>query len=244
MLDLGRAPEPGEFERLVEVRRAAGGLNKAAALVVARNGKEIWQLARNARAEDTLVYLAMTNFRPRFLRREIPPRIKNDIRSFFGDINTAQAKARDLLFAAGDPDELELAVDHLDYGVFDRNEMHFIFHRNLLPKLPQILRVYVHCGAVRYGNPEEADLVKIHVRSGKVTFLLYDDFDGKSLPELQQRIKVNLRTRIDCIPAVADAINPSVTSPQPSSYPCKTSTIIGTFGTSEDSRKFLKLWGK
>ena len=46
MLDLGRTPEPGEFDRLVEVRRAAGGLNKAAALVVARNGKEIWQLAR------------------------------------------------------------------------------------------------------------------------------------------------------------------------------------------------------
>ena len=195
MLDLGRAPEPGEFDRLVEVRRAAGGLNKAAALVVARNGKEIWQLARNARIEDTLVYLAMTNFRPRFLRREIPPRVKNDIRSFFGDVNTAQAKARDLLFAAGDPDELELALSELDYGFFDRDQMHFTFHRSLLPKLPPIVRVYVGCGSIRYGNPEEADLIKIHVRSRKLTFLLYDDFEEKPLPELQQRIKVNLRTR-------------------------------------------------
>jgi DNA phosphorothioation-associated putative methyltransferase len=195
MLNLGRIPEIGEFDRLTDVRRAAGGLNKAAALVVARNGKEIWQLARNARTEDALVYLAMTNFRPRFLRREIPPRVKNDIRSFFGDVNTAQAKARDLLFAAGDPDELELAVDQLDYGVFDRGEMHFTFHRSLLPQLPPILRVYVHCGAVRYGNPEEADLVKIHVRSGKLTFLHYDDFIGKALPKLQTRIKINMRTR-------------------------------------------------
>ena len=32
MLDLGRVPEPGEFDRLTEVRRAAGGLNKAALL--------------------------------------------------------------------------------------------------------------------------------------------------------------------------------------------------------------------
>src|SRR4029453_17333613 len=192
MLELGRAPEPGEFDRLGEVRRAAGGLNKAAALVVARNGKGIWQLARNARAEDTLVYLAMTNFRPRFLRREIPPRVKDDIRSFFGDINTAQTRARDLLFAAGDPDELELALNDLDYGFFDREQMHFTFHRSLLPKLPPILRVYVGCGSTRYGNPEEADLIKIHVRSRKLTFLNYDDFDGKLLPELQQRIKVNL----------------------------------------------------
>jgi DNA phosphorothioation-associated putative methyltransferase len=137
----------------------------------------------------------MTNFRPRFLRREIPPRVKNDIRSFFGDINTAQAKARDLLFAAGDPDELELALDELDYGFFDREQMHFTFHRSLLPKLPPILRVYVGCGSIRYGNPEEADLIKIHVKSRKLTFMTYDDFERNPLPELQQRIKVNLRTR-------------------------------------------------
>jgi DNA phosphorothioation-associated putative methyltransferase len=165
------------------------------ALVIARNGKEIWQLARNARVEDTLVYLAMTNFRPRFLRREIPPRVKHDLRSFFGDVSTAQAEARDLLFAAGDPDELELAAEQLDYGVFDRDSMHFTFHRSLLPKLPPILRVYVGCGSIRYGDPEEADLIKIHVRSGKVTFLTYDDFERRPLPELRQRIKVNLRTR-------------------------------------------------
>jgi DNA phosphorothioation-associated putative methyltransferase len=195
MLELGRVPELGEFDRLTEVRRAAGGLNKAAALVVDRNGKELWQIARTARTEDLLVYLAMTNFRQRFLRREIPLRIKHDIRSFFGDLKTAQAKARDLLFAAGDPDELGLALDDLDCGVFDRDQMHFIFHRSLLPKLPPILRVYVGCGSVRYGNPEEADLIKIHIRSRKLTFLTYDDFDGKPLPELQQRIKVNLRTR-------------------------------------------------
>jgi DNA phosphorothioation-associated putative methyltransferase len=195
MLDLGRAPEPGEFDRLSDVRVAAGGLNKAAALVVARNGKELWQIARKARTEDLVVYLAMTNFRERFLRRDIPPRIKNDIRGFFGDLKTAQAKARDLLFAAGDPDELELALNELNYGVFDRGEMHFTFHRSLLPKLPPILRVYVGCGSVRYGNPEEADLIKIHVRSGKLTFLHYDDFIGKPLPNLQTRIKINMRTR-------------------------------------------------
>ena len=195
MLELGRVPELGEFDRLTEVRRAAGGLNKAAALVVARNGKELWQIARKARTEDLLVYLAMANFRQRFLRREIPLRIKNDIRSLFSDFKTAEAKARDLLFAAGDPDELELALDELDYGVFDRDQMHFTFHRSLLPKLPPILRVYVGCGSVRYGNPEEADLIKIHVRSGKLTFLHYDDFIGKPLPNLETRIKINMRTR-------------------------------------------------
>src|SRR5262249_32285940 len=129
------------------------------------------------------------------LRREIPLRVRNDIRSFFGDLNGALQKSRELLFTAGDPDELELAIDELDYGFFDREQMHFTFHRSLLPNLPPILRVYVGCGSIRYGNPEEADLIKIHIRSRKLTFLIYDDFERKALPELQQRIKVNLRTR-------------------------------------------------
>jgi DNA phosphorothioation-associated putative methyltransferase len=195
ILDLGRVPKPGEFDRLVEVRKAAGGLNRAVNLVVSQNGDQLWKISKKARSEDTLVYLAMTNFRKRLLRREIPLRIKNDIRSFFGDLKSALDRGRDLLFAAGDPDELELALDELNYGVFDRDQMHFTFHRSLLPRLPPIMRVYVGCGSIRYGDPEEADLIKIHVRSRKVTFLRYDDFDGKPLPELQQRIKVNLRTR-------------------------------------------------
>jgi DNA phosphorothioation-associated putative methyltransferase len=195
LLDFGRIPEPWEFDRLSEIRSAVGSIKKASALVLARNGKELWEMARKARSEDVLVYLAMTNFRRKFLSREIPLRIKNDIRSFFGDLDTAQAKARDLLFAAGDPDEVGLAVEALDYGVFDRTEMQFTFHRSLLEKLPPILRVYVHCAAIRYGNPDEADLIKIHVRSGKLTFLHYDDFLRKKKPILLTRIKINLRTR-------------------------------------------------
>ncbi len=195
LLELGRGPEPGEFDHLAEVRRVGGGLNKAISLVVQKNGEQLWQIARQARSEDVLVYLAMMNFRKRFLRREIPLRIKNDIKSFFGDLNRAKEKARDILFAAGDSGEVELAVEGLNFGVFDREEIQFTFHRSLFNRLPPILRVYVQCGAVRYGNPEEADLIKIHVRSGKLTFLHYDDFDGKSEPILLTRIKINLRNQ-------------------------------------------------
>jgi hypothetical protein len=46
-----------------------------------------------------------------------------------------------------------------------------------------------------FGDLAQADLVKIHKASGKVTFLVYDDFEGKPLPELHHRIKVNLKTR-------------------------------------------------
>jgi DNA phosphorothioation-associated putative methyltransferase len=168
LLELGRLPEPVEFDRLNDVRKAAGGLKKALPLVVAQNGAELWERARKSRTEDVLVYLAMANFRKRFLRREIPLRIKNDIRSFFGDISAARTKARELLFAAGDPGEIELACEEVNVGWQDQDAL--IIHRSLLDRLPPLLRIYVHCAAYRYGDPSQADLIKIHKHSGKVTF--------------------------------------------------------------------------
>jgi DNA phosphorothioation-associated putative methyltransferase len=195
LLDLGRAPEPGEFDQLAEVRRVANGLSKAVNLTVQKNGLELFEAAKRARSEDVLVYLAMTQFRKKFIRREIPLRVKNDIRAFFGDVLTAQKKARDVLFAAGDPMEVELAVEGLNFGVYDEDEEQFTFHRSLLDRLPPVLRVYVQCGALRYGDPQEADLIKIHVSSGKLTFLHYEKFDKSREPTLNTRIKINLRTQ-------------------------------------------------
>ena len=191
LLDLGRAPEAGEFDRLAEIKKAGGSLSRAVALVASFHGEQVWQMARKARTEDALVYLAMTKFRKRFLRREIPLRIKNDIRSFFGDLASGQAQARDLLFAAGDPGEIELACEGVKFGWQDEDAL--MIHRSLFGELPSILRIYVQCAAHRYGDPAQADIIKIHKHSGKVTFQHYDDFDGKPLPELQTRIKVNLR---------------------------------------------------
>jgi DNA phosphorothioation-associated putative methyltransferase len=191
LLEHGRPPEPGEFDQLAEVSKAAGGIKRALALVIKRNGEQLWEEVRKSRTEDVLVYLALAKFRKRFLRREIPFRIKNDIRSFFGDVPSAQARAHDLLFAAGDPGEIDLACESVPFGWQDDDAL--IIHRSLLPELPPILRIYVHCAAFRYGDPSQADVIKIHKHSGKITFQHYDDFDGNPLPELQTRIKVNLR---------------------------------------------------
>ena len=194
LLEYGRAPEPGEYDRLADIRKAAGGLSRALSLVVQKRGEALWQHARKARSEDVLVYLAMTNFRKKFLRRDIPLRIKNDIKAFFGDLQIAKKQAHDILLAAADPDEVELGVQGLDFGIYDQDEEQFTFHRSFLNQLPPVLRVYVQCGALRYGDPEEADLIKIHIASGKLTFLHYDDFK-KAEPILHTRIKINLRNQ-------------------------------------------------
>jgi DNA phosphorothioation-associated putative methyltransferase len=78
-------------------------------------------------------------------------------------------------------------------------EGHFTIHRSLLDELPVILRVYVECAARLYGNPREADLIKIHLHSRKLTFHYYRDFDKSAAPRAahphQDRPQAPLRHR-------------------------------------------------
>src|SRR5262249_19597573 len=65
-------------------------------------------------------------------------------------------------------------------------------HRTLVDQLPPILRVYVGCATQLYGDIDGVDLIKIHMTSGKVSLMKYDDFEGKPVPEMIQRVKINL----------------------------------------------------
>jgi len=119
--------------------------------------------------------------------------LRADIRAFFGNYTRALEKGLELLYAAGDPGEIEVACEGLPFGWQDEQALYV--HRSLLDRLPPVLRAYVGCATTLFGDVRQADIVKIHKASGKVTFLAYDDFEGKPLPELRARIKVNLRTR-------------------------------------------------
>ncbi|MGJ8671179.1 MAG: DNA phosphorothioation-associated putative methyltransferase, partial [Oceanococcus sp.] len=66
-------------------------------------------------------------------------------------------------------------------------------HANLIERLPAVLRVYIGCACILYGDLDDVDLVKIHIRSGKVTLLSYENFDENPLPCLKERTKINLR---------------------------------------------------
>lgn len=192
VLDLGRPPEAWEFARWSELSKIGGG-RRALQLLLQKFGDEALKKARDLRKEDLLVYLAMKQFEPRFLRKHLTPRSRQDIKVFFGSFDQGKQRSLQLLYASGDPDELHLAIQDLSIGHYDSDEHHFSFHRSLLDDLPGILRVYVYCGLRRFGDLEETDLIKIHLKSGKLTLHQYDDFQTNNLPELQLRIKIDLR---------------------------------------------------
>jgi len=195
VLALGRLPQPGEFDREGELKEKIGGPKRVHRLFLEHYGPETYNEARRQRKEDLLVYLAMANFKKPVPLKNLDETLQSDIKSHFGSYRQAQEQGVNTLISTAQEEVLERGIAGLGYGWFDQQEGHFIVHRSLLEELPAVLRIYIECGAILYGDPREADLIKIHLWSKKLTFLYYDDFIGAPFPELKTRVKIDLGRR-------------------------------------------------
>jgi hypothetical protein len=193
MLQLGRLPEPQEFPQFTELREKIGSPKQALRMFLQKGGGDDVQRAGETRKRDLLVYVALANLRKRVPFGHLSPSLRSDIRAFFGNYTRALEKGIELLYAAGDTGEIALACEELKIGWQDEQALYL--HRSLLDELPPVLRAYVGCATALFGDVSQVDIIKVHKASGKATFLVFDDFEGKTLPELHHRIKVNLRTR-------------------------------------------------
>ncbi len=193
MLRLGRLPEPEEYPQTGELREKVGSPKSALRMFVQKGGGDEVKKAAENRKRDLLVYVALANLRKRVPFGHLSQSLRFDIREFFGNYTVALEKGMELLYAAGDTGEIELACEDLKVGWQDEQALYI--HRSVLDELPPVLRAYVGCATALFGDVSQTDIIKLHKVSGKVTFLGYDDFEGKPLPELRNRIKVNLRTR-------------------------------------------------
>jgi len=186
-------PEAEEFSRTRELREKVGSPKQALRLFIQKGGDGEMKHAAEDRRRDLLVYVALANLRKRVPFGHLSMSLRADIRAFFGNYTRALEKGIELLYAAGDTGEIELACQELTVGWQDEQALYI--HRSLLDELPPVLRAYMGCATALFGDASQADVIKLHKTSGKATFLVYDDFEGKPLPELRQRIKVNLRTQ-------------------------------------------------
>lgn len=193
MLQLGRLPEPEEYPQTGVLREKVGSPKSALRILVQKGGGDEVKRAAENRKRDLLVYVALANLRKKVPFGHLSQSLRFDIREFFGNYTEALQKGMELLYAAGDTGEIELACEDLKVGWQDEQALYF--HRSVLDELPPVLRAYVGCATALFGDVSQTDVIKLHKASGKVTFLGYDDFEGKPLPELRNRIKVNLRTR-------------------------------------------------
>lgn len=234
ILDLGRIPTNDEYEFSERVRAVAGSHNKAFEALQEHYGRDIFQQALEARRGDLLVYFALGQFAKRNPYSHMPEGLKRDIKAFFGSYRDAIGEARELLFSIANTELIESACAQvyakLQCGQL--NEGHsLVIHRTHLSALSPLLRVYVGCAAQLYGDIDDVDLIKIHMKSGKVTLMKYDDFARKPIPELIERVKVKLREQdIDVFQYAG------VYSPQPLYF--KSQYIPSDFPRYEEQRAF------
>jgi DNA phosphorothioation-associated putative methyltransferase len=196
-LALGRPPEKDEVDTALrdQVEQSIGTWSKAIRIVQAKFPASELEQARAQRTADLLVFGARQQFEKRAAYRQLDPGLKADIRAFFAEFTAWQANARAVLFKIGDLSAIDAACREAaekGYGLLEQGHS-LQFHFSLLERLPTLLRVYVACATLLCGDVSEFDLIKIHIRSGKVTLLKFRDFETSPLPQLVQRVKVNLR---------------------------------------------------
>jgi DNA phosphorothioation-associated putative methyltransferase len=134
--------------------------------------------------------------------------LQRDIRAFFGSYTKACRQADDLLFRAGNAKAIDEACRQSAIGKLLPNALYV--HRSALESLDPLLRAYKVCARSYLGETDGANLIKLHRHSGKVSCLVYPDFDIDPHPALLRSIKLSLRTReIDCFD-YADSANPPV----------------------------------
>lgn len=194
-LTLGRVPELDEFERVADLRDALGVPATVLRALLKERGREAFEAAQQRRRDDLLVFLALNLFERRRSFGGLPDSVRRDVKAALGSYQNAQAEAQRLLFSAGRPEVVRAACHQAaERGVgFLDGEHSLQLHSSMAGDLPAVLRVYLGCAARLYGDVETADLVKIHIDSGKLSLMSYDDFEDSPLPSLIERVKINLR---------------------------------------------------
>ena len=191
--ELGRPPRREELTLPDEASALGLGLMAIWKQWVAWIGEVALAKITEQRTSDTVVYLAMAHFGRLPRLAELSPRLRADIEVFLGGMQGALRQARQCLDQMGKPAEIARLCQIFGQGVEDAQALYV--HRSLIPALPPVLRCLVGCAEVLGAPVAEADVIKIHKTSRKVTLLMYQDFSTRALPALVERIKIDLRAR-------------------------------------------------
>jgi DNA phosphorothioation-associated putative methyltransferase len=194
-IELGRPPREGEFERLAELTREVASAPVVLRRLTEERGVEALEGARRRRMGDLSVFLALNLFERRRSAGSWGPRARVDLREFWGSYPKAMEAGQALLFSLRDAKTIAAACATAaaqGLGWLVEGESLQLDAR-LVNELPPALRVYIGCAGKLYGEVQEADVVKVHIASGKVSLMRYDAYEGCAIPLLVERVKVDLR---------------------------------------------------
>jgi DNA phosphorothioation-associated putative methyltransferase len=193
-LDLGRFPEEHEIPQISDVLEKIS-LTRAYRLIRTHYDMALLDKAAETRSDEIKLFIASLQVGKQEPYRQLEPKLRFDIRYFFGDFKTATNAALKLLLDSGNTENiLEACKVAAADGIGWLDQEHSLqLHISMVERLPAVLRAYISCGLLLWDNISSIQLIKIHVVSGKLTLLQYEDFDIHPIPLLLKRIKVNIR---------------------------------------------------
>lgn len=195
---LGRLPFEDEFQRADEVLAAVGSMKRAFKLIRKVTGADPWDTLRQSRIDDLRVYLALARFPKRPTMAQMPVSMQRDIKEFFGSYKEACEAADSLLFEAGETEMIDAACGRATVGRLTSNALYL--HRSAVETLEPVLRVFEGCARAYLGDVDDANVVKLHRFSGKVSYLAVPKFDELPHPPVRRTIKLSLRNLwLQCI---------------------------------------------
>jgi DNA phosphorothioation-associated putative methyltransferase len=197
-LNLGRLPAEDEFSEYKKITELVGSPKKVLKLLSGWYDVTELELAAEMRKEDLLVYFALAQFQKHKGYAQQPENLKRDIKAFFSNYIAALTEAKDLLFSIADTNVIESAcvttADKVNGKInLEDDKIHsLIIEKAQLTNLPAVLRIYVGAALQLHGDADEIHEIKIHINSGKVTFLSYKNWGASLTPALSERVKVDL----------------------------------------------------
>jgi DNA phosphorothioation-associated putative methyltransferase len=187
----GRLPAASELTNFEELKAAAGSLKRAFSILQRVTGSQHWEEVKEARAQDLLVYIALSRFGKRPNLSALPKLLQLDVKAFFGSYVKACKLADNLLFSTGNMELIEAACQTAPVGLLTENAL--LVHRSALGELSPILRVYEGCGRGFIGDVEGANILKLRRDKPKISYMAYPDFDRKPHPAMTFQVVVDFR---------------------------------------------------
>jgi len=204
----GRLPEKGELSSHERLVAAIGSVARAHRLLMLATDPADWEVVRQSRGEDLLVYLALAKFDGRPALGDLPIDMQRDVKAFFGSYAKACAAADGLLFALGGQERLDAAAAASPVGKLLPTALYV--HVDAIADLAAPLRLYEGCARAVLGEVDGATLVKFRRDEPKVSYLCYPSFERDAHPALVESVSVHLQTFRIKTRRYEDSANPPI----------------------------------
>ena len=191
LTERGRLPIKGELPQEAEIAEEFGSLRRAFNVIIQATDSEEWQAIADKRRQDLMVYLALCNFSRRPRLGQLAPAVQEDIIGLYSSYKQACLDADQMLRSLGNTELIIKRCQESKVGKKLPNSLWV--HISALQAVDPLLRLYEGCASRTIGRLEEANVIKFHLKTPKISYLFYPDFDINPHPILSKVMTIDLR---------------------------------------------------